>query len=135
MILVSWKAHPARRRPRDVALLAAVVLLTSGAVLASMESVLLTGLAVIIIMIAVAPFWLPTAYTLTDEHVSETRALRTKVRRWHDLRRLQVGKGAALVSPFANPSWLDRHRGLIIMFDGADRAEVIRVLEEKMNHE
>ena len=133
MILATWTAHPARSRPRDLALMVAVLFLTAGAVLASFESLLLTVLAAIIILIAVAPFWMRTVYTLTDTGVSEQRAMRTKMRNWCDLRRLQVGTGAALVSPFAKPSWLDRHRGLIIMFDGADRDQVVSILQERIH--
>jgi hypothetical protein len=132
MVLARWTAHPAKRRPRDLFLVLAVVLLTAGAVLASLESLLLTVLSAVFLVIAVAPFLFPTHYTLTDLGVSERRLWRHKVRQWADLRRLQVGAGAALVSPFAQPHWLDRYRGLILMLDGADRDQVIEILRERM---
>jgi hypothetical protein len=131
-ILAEWTAHPARRRPRDVALVAAVTFLSAGAVLASLESLFLTALAVVFLVVAVAPFLLPTRYVISDDGVEERRLWRRKARRWQDLRRLQVGPGAALVSPFARPSWLDRYRGIIILLDGAERAEVVRLLEERV---
>lgn len=132
MVLASWTAHPAKRRPRDLALVIAVVLLTTGAVLASLESLLLTALAAVILVSAVSPFLFPTRYTLTDTGVSETRLWRHKARQWADLRRLQVGPGAALVSPFARPSWLDRYRGVVLMFDGADRDQVVAILRQRI---
>jgi hypothetical protein len=135
MVLARWTAHPARRRPRDLFLVLAVVLLTAGAVLASLESLLLTALSAVFLVVAVAQFLFPTHYTLTDAGVSERRLWRHKVRQWADLRRLQVGPAAALVSPFARPHWLDRYRGLILMFDGADRDQVIAILRERMDRE
>jgi len=133
MVLASWTAHPAKRRPRDLLLVIAVVLLTSGAVLASLQSLFLTALAVVFLVVAVAPFLFPTHYTITDLDVSERRLWRFRARQWTDLRRLQVGPGAALVSPLSRPSWLDRFRGLNILFDGADRDEVIAILRDRMN--
>jgi hypothetical protein len=133
VVLAHWTAHPARRRPRDVALVAAVVLITCGVVLASLGSLLLSVLAAVILMVAVAPFLLPTHYTLTDVGIEERRAFRRKSRQWSDLRRLQVGPRAALVSPFASKSWMDRYRGLIVMFDGADRDQVVDILERQVN--
>jgi hypothetical protein len=65
--------------------------------------------------------------------VEQRRLLHTRSRRWADLRRVQVGTGAALVSPFARPSWLDRHRGLILYFDGpVDRDRVVGILRSKI---
>jgi hypothetical protein len=131
-VLAQWTAHPARRRPRDVALVAAVALLSAGAVLASLESLFLTALAVVFLVVAVAPFLLPTRYVLSEAGIEERRLGRRKARRWQDLRRLQVGREAALVSPFARPSWLDRYRGIVVLLDGADRARVVEILEQRV---
>jgi hypothetical protein len=132
MELARWTAHPARSRPRDLALLVAVLLLTAGAVLSAFESLYLTVLAVVILLLGVSQFLFPTRYVLTDEGVEERRLLQTRTRRWSDLRRFQVGPGAALVSPFAEPTWLDRYRGLMLYLDGADRQRVVEILEERV---
>ncbi|MCG8423037.1 MAG: hypothetical protein MJE77_34470 [Proteobacteria bacterium] len=132
MVLHSWTAHPAKRRPRDLVLVVAVLLLTMGAVLGSAESLVLTALSAVILTTSVASFLLPTRYTITDVGVSERRLWRVKARHFRDLRRLQIGSGAALLSPFARKNWLDRHRGMLIMFDGTDRQTVIDVLRERM---
>jgi len=132
MVLTQWTAHPAKRRPRDVALVGAVVLLTMGAVLTAFESLFFTALAAVILVVAVAPFLFPTRYTLTDQGIEERRLLRSRSRAWRDMRRLQVGEGAALVSPFSRPSWLDRYRGLVLMFDGGDRDAIVEILRDKV---
>jgi hypothetical protein len=52
-----------------------------------------------------------------------------RFRTWTDLRRVQVGPGAALVSPLAHPSWMDRHRGFVLYFDGLDADTRTRVVD------
>jgi hypothetical protein len=131
-VLATWTAHPARRRPRDVALVVAVVATTMAVVLMSLESALLAALAGVLLLVAVAPFLLPTRYVVTDEGVAAERAFHRRERRFADLRRLEVGERAALLSPFRRPSWLDRSRGLYVLFDGADRERVVAILREKM---
>jgi hypothetical protein len=133
---VRWTTHPARRRPQDVFLVAAVVLVSSWAVLVALESAFLAVLAMVILLVSVAPFLVPTHYCLDDDGVEERRLWTRKRRAWAELRRLQVGRGAALVSPFARPSWADRYRGLILSFDGLDgeaRQRVIAALRDRVS--
>lgn len=132
-VLAEWTAHPARSRPRDVALVVAVVSVTSAAVLLSFASAWLALLAAAILLVAVAPFLLPTRYTITDAGIAARRAFRRRERRFAELRRLEIGPGAALVSPFARPHPLDRQRGLLVLFDGSDRERVVAILREKLS--
>ncbi len=135
VVLAKWTAHPAKRRPRDVALVAAVVLLAAAAVVGALESLFLAALAVVILLVSVAPFLLPTHYVLSDDGIQQRCGLRTRERAWSELRRLSVGRDAALVSPFASPSWLDRRRGFIVMFDGGDRGEIVDILQQRVRGE
>lgn len=128
-----WTAHPARRRPRDLALVAAVLFLTTGAVLVSFESLFMTGLAAVILILSIASFLFPTRYRLSDEGIEERRLGVRRARRWAELRRLEIGPGAALVSPLARKSWLDRSRGFLLLFDGADRQAVVDELRRRLD--
>jgi hypothetical protein len=130
--IYEWTAHPAKRRPQDVMLLAMVVLFSAWAVLVSLQSAFLAVLAVVILMFAVIPFYVPTRYRLDAEGVSERRLGRHKFRAWSDLRRVQIGAGAALVTPFARRSWLDRYRGVMLYLDGADRDRVLAMLRARI---
>ena len=127
-----WTAHPAKRRPQNVMLVAMVVLFATWAVLVSLESAFLAALAAVILLVSVSPFLLPTRYRLDDQGVSERRLGRRKFRAWGDLRRVQIGPGAALVSPFAKKSSLDRYRGVLLYFDGADRDRVVGILRARL---
>jgi hypothetical protein len=131
-VTLDWTAHPARRRPRDLALVAAVLFLTTGAVLVSFESLFMTGLAAALVIVSISSFLFPTHYRLTDEGIEERRLGMRRARRWGDLRRLEIGPGAALVSPFASKRWLDRTRGFLLLFDGSDRQAVVDELRRRI---
>jgi hypothetical protein len=131
-VLASWTAHPARRRPRELALVVAVVSTTAAAILISFQSALLAALSAVILVVAVAPFLLPTRYTITDEGIAAERAFVRRERRFSELRRLEVGPRAALVSPFRRPHLLDRRRGLLVLLDGAERRRVVALLAERI---
>ena len=129
---LQWTAHPARSRPRDLALVVSVVLLTTGAVLSTFQSVFFTLLAAMILVAAIAPFLFPTRYQVDDWGVSEVRLGRRRARPWGELRRVQIGKQGALVSPFTRASWMDRYRGITLLFDGAERSQVIASLRTRL---
>jgi hypothetical protein len=127
-----WTAHPVKRRPRDAALVAMVVLFSAYGVMAFTRSIFLALLAIAILLVSIAAFLLPTRYKLDDDGVEERRFGRRRFRAWSELRRVQVGPGAALVSPFARKHWADRYRGMILLLDGAPRDQVISLLREKI---
>lgn len=128
---VTWTAHPARRRPDHVALIVAVVALASWAVLETLAAPTLAVLAGLLLVIAVAPFLFPTHYRIDEGGVEARRLGRRQRRGWADVRRIDVGARAALVSPFARPGWLDRYRGLVVIFDGGDRAAIVAALDAR----
>jgi hypothetical protein len=133
--VITWTAHPARRRPDQLALIAAVVLLSAWAVLVTLASPWLALLAAVFLVAATGTFLFPTHYTLDERGVEQRRMFGRRFRPWAELRRVQVGPGAALVSPFAKPSWMDRHRGLILYFDGLDadrKGEVVELLRARV---
>jgi hypothetical protein len=132
--VITWTAHPAKRRPQDAMLAACVICATAYAVLVGLRSPLLAVLAVVFLLVAIAPFLLPTRYTLDGERISERRGFVTRSRPWSELERLEVGKTAALVSPYKTPRFLDRYRGITILLpapgEQADREVVVRMLRD-----
>src|SRR5262249_662110 len=114
-----------------------IVLLSSWAVLVSLRSAFLAGLAAAILLVSVRAFLVPTPYQLRPA-APGARGARPAPRAFRAggaPRRLQVGPGAALVSPFARKHWLERYRGMILYLDGLDgapRDEVIAALRRKI---
>ena len=130
---IQWTAHPARRRPQDVMLAVCVIALTSWAVLLSLRSGWLAVIAAAMLVVAIVPFLVPTHYRIDDGGIAERRLFVTRSRRWAELRRIEVGRAAALLSPYARRRWLDRYRGMVVYFDGAERERVIAALEERVH--
>ncbi len=109
-------------------LAAFVIALTSYAIVDAMRSAVLAILAALLLISAAAPFLFRTHYRIDDAGIRERRGLVTRSRAWCELRRLEIGTRAALVSPYAKARWLDRYRGITLYLDGSDRAAVIREL-------
>jgi hypothetical protein len=129
---LTWTVHPARQRPADAALAAAIISFAAWAVLVGLQSLLLTGLAIVILLLATAAFWLPTTYILDENGVAEQRLGRQRMRAWSELRRYTVGSRGALLSPFARSHWLDRYRGVVLLFGDQAPAPVKALLAEKI---
>lgn len=114
-------------------LAACVMFATAYAVLVSLRSPLLAGLAIAFLGVAIAPFLFPTHYRLDGERLVERRLFVTRSRPWSELRRLELGAAGALVSPYARPRWLDRYRAITVMFPpGPDRERVIEALRARV---
>jgi hypothetical protein len=109
-----------------------VISLAMYAVLEGARSAWLAVLAGVVLVIAAAPFLFRTHYQLDAQGISERRGFVTRSRRWDELRRFELGRDAALVSPYARTRWLDRYRGITIYFDGGDRAAVVAALERHL---
>jgi hypothetical protein len=125
-----WITHPARRQPDKVALVSSVVLISAWTVLVTLGSPYLALLAAIILVLAVTPFLFPTRHRLGDDGVEVTRLGNRRYRRWPELRRAQIGRDGALLSPFARRSWLDRYRGVVLSFDGLAADERAQIVDE-----
>ena len=113
-------------------LVAAVVCGAMWLVMETLGSAWLAALAALLLLASVSAFLVPTHYVLDDDGVEQRRLWTTRRRAWRDLRRVQIGPGAALVSPFARATWMDRTRGILLYLDGADRDRVIAVLRERL---
>jgi len=88
-------------------------------------------LAVILLLGAVAPFFVITRYRLDGEGISMKRYVTTMKKRWEELRSYYPDKNGVLVSPFAKPSRLENFRGVYLRFRG-NREKVLAVLEQNI---
>lgn len=127
---LEWTAHPARQRPRDLALVLCVLLLTMGAVLATFQSFFFALLSAAILLASISSFLFPTHYAISAWGVQQARLGQRRARPWHELRRMELGNHGALLSPFAKASWMDRYRGLVLQFGTADQAVIVELLKK-----
>ena len=110
-------------------------MITAWTVMVTLGSPYLALLAAVLLVVSVASFLFPTHHRLGDDGVEVARLGSRRFRPWPELRRAQIGRGGALLSPFARPSWMDRYRGLLLSFDGLatdDRAAVVAELRRRL---
>jgi len=110
----------------------AVFFVTVALVMNFSHSLLMMLLTMVIFALGLSPFLFPTRYRITNESISMSRLGGTRTRKWEDLRRLDVGTRYALVSPFRTPRFLDRQRGLFVLFDGTNREEILSLIRVLM---
>ena len=126
-----WKVWPAKERPLLSFGLIVFLFAVWIAVGYIYREVVWVFLAVILLLGAVAPYFVITCYGLDREGISVKRYFTTTRKKWGELRSFYPDKRGVLVSPFANPSRLENFRGVYLRF-GGNREKVLAVLEQNI---
>jgi len=119
--VVEWRAHPARRRLGTAALAVAVAVLAAVLAGAALGSGVrwLKWVFALLLLSSISRFLLPTTFVLDDDGIAVRHLGTTRKRRWDEIRRIELGARAALLSPFDAPRALDRFRAILVDLDGA----------------
>ena len=97
----------------------------------STSSILLTGLAVIIMLVSMSSFFLPTRYELDQKKVKIRFFFTNREREWSAFRSFYVDKNGVLLSPFAKPSRLENFRGVYVRFS-RNKDQVVDFVRSKI---
>lgn len=128
---LTWVHHPAREQPGRLIFATGVILGVALSILWADGDVFLAVVAAGVLLASIAPFLLPTRYTLTDREVIEQRPGWSRRRRWADLRRWEEGPWGFGLSPFRAPrGWLDERRSIVLR--GGDRDRIREVIARHM---
>lgn len=121
---VVWEAREHLGRAVGVLLL---ILLVSAGVRFSLGDPYLGGLALVVLLIAVLPYYLPSRYTVDDEGVGVESLIGNRRKPWANLKvYFPDGDRGVLLSPVAKFGLLARSRGLYLPFRGnSDTARAI----------
>ncbi len=131
---LSWRCHPATRRPLVTVAVSLFVIIVGLAVYYSTDSRAFTVLALVVMLGSLAKFYFPTSYRLTEKTVTVKTTTTTITKPWSQYRSYYPDKNGVLLSPFPEPSRLENFRGLYLMFSG-NRDEVIAFVRERVNRE
>lgn len=113
---LKWSSHPVKKRTVVSILVVLFLLVVWLVVYVTTSSVLLTGLAVIIMLGSMSSFFLPTIYELDQKTVRIKFFLTRREREWSAFRSFYVDKNGVLLSPFAKRSRLENFRGVYVRF-------------------
>ena len=129
-----WVSLPLQHAPWKGLVLVLVVAATAAAVFLGTQSPGWVLLSVILLLVGVHDFLLPTTYQLSDEGVSSRILWYRRHKPWSFCRSYWVDAHGVFLSPFPERSRLESHRGLYLRFAGADRQAVVRFVQSKVNY-
>lgn len=130
----SWTAHPAFERPRHAVAASVVILAIAVAIWLSFESLAWGGLALIVLLLALNRFFLPSRFTITSEGITATYPLLRKRAQWRYLRRFVCDDHGGYLSTRSQPSRMDAYRGMHLLFgrDATQRDAIIKRIRGHM---
>ena len=130
---IRWVSWPLRDEPwRKTALLLALVVLTI--LLASLWGLLYGTLALVLLVILLGPYFVPSRFELSDSGVRIRFPLFNRSRPWSVYKRYVPQKDGVFLSPSAGPSRLDSFRGDFIRFSRTtDRERVMALVRRHVS--
>jgi len=128
---LEWSSHPVKRKTVVSILVVLFLLAVWLVVYVTTSSILLTGLAVIIMLASMSSFFLPTRYELDQKKVKIRFFFTNREREWSAFRSFYVDKNGVLLSPFAKPSRLENFRGVYVRFS-RNKDQVVDFVRSKI---
>lgn len=128
---IEWTSHPVRSRPVAGAVAGLFVVTCVTLVQYGFGDPLMTFFSAAVLVLSVAPFYLPTSYAIAEDTVTIRTPFSRKEKRLSLFRRIQADRHGVLLSPFDRPSRLDRFHGLNLRFEARDRDRIIEYLENR----
>ena len=114
--MLKWSSHPVRKKTFVSILVITFLFVIWLVVYLTTFSLFLTALSVVIMLVSLSSFFLPTHYELDQEKVKIRFFLTKREREWSAFRSFYVDKNGVLLSPFAKPSRLENFRGIYVRF-------------------
>lgn len=113
---VVWTVHPARESPlRAVFAVVAIGLAAALAARALPNAPAYLGpLVAVLLVFHLSSFFFASHYALDREAIRVRHLGMTRVRRFEEIRRIELGTRAALLSPFPKARALDTYRALVV---------------------
>ncbi|MBZ0270998.1 hypothetical protein K8I61_03110 [bacterium] len=125
----SWVSWPVVERKATILVVAPVCAAALAAVVAFTGDIAWAAIGAVLLAIGLREYFLPMRYEIDAAGVRARGILWTQSRPWNRVRRVVKTQGGVLLSPFAEPSRIERHRGLFLRC-GDRRDEVAGRIEE-----
>jgi len=129
--VLEWSSHPVKKKTLISILIMVFLFVVWLVVYLTTSSLFLTGLSVIIMLVSLSSFFLPTHYELDQKKVKIRFFFTTRERDWNALRSFYVDKNGVLLSPFAKPSRLENFRGVYVRFN-QNKEQVVDFVKSKI---
>ena len=113
---IEFSVHPASQQPIRSGITLAIVGMIVGAVYQSTQDVIYSALALGILLVTLAPYFLKTVFILDHEGVTRSRAGFRRRLKWSRIRRT-IGSEKGVYLSIKRMDWRDT-RGIYVMFSG-----------------
>jgi hypothetical protein len=131
---LQYRVHLAARRPRQAALVVAIIVAGAVATAVGLRSSPLGFLAGCVVVASLSDFFVPIHYRLDDAGVSARAFWSRRYLRWEQVRRVMRDSLGVKLSPLARPSRLEAYRGIYLWFAG-NEAEVMAMIARHTTRE
>lgn len=128
-VLLKWTTHPMKRRPLVAVLVTVFIFIIAGLAFSMTESKAFAVLALVVLFMSLAKFYLPTRYMLTEKFVVIKTTTQKIEKKWSEYRSFYPDKNGVLLSPFVDPSRLENFRGIYLIFE-KNKDEVVKIVEK-----
>ena len=127
--VLEWTSHPMRKRPLVAALVTVFILVISALVFWTTMSKAFSVLALVVLFMSLAKFYMPTKYMLTEKYIIIKSTTQTIKKEWSMFRSFYPDKNGVLLSPFVGPSRMENFRGMFLIFS-AYKEEVLAFIKD-----
>jgi hypothetical protein len=131
--VLEWSVHPSARHPVKSALAVMAVGMIGGGVYQATGAMEYCFLAVVILLVTLAPFFFKTVYRLDKMGVTAMRFGRMRRLGWRQVRSMTMSKASIYLSRYSSKSIRERYG--ILLLNPADLEQVYRYIQKYRNDE
>lgn len=132
--LLSWRVHPARRRPRRTAFVIGLLLLVAFILYLSTASLWLTGLALFLLTGSLGEYLFASTYHVSAQGAERCGLAGPRRVTWAEVKAAYLLDDGIKLSTLARPGPLEPYRGVFLPFaDDDQRAAVLAVVDQHAN--
>jgi len=129
---LEWTTHPMKKRPWVTVLVTVFILVIGAMVFSTTESKGFAVLALVVLFMSLAKFYLPTKYKLTEKYIIVKTTTQTIKKEWSMFRSFYPDKNGLLLSPFVRPTRMENFRGMYLIFN-ENKDQVIAFAKDHIN--
>ena len=122
----AWKDRPASKQ-RGRAIFGYIVIALTGIVIywASDNNIFFGLISIVLMFLASGRFYFTSHYFADETGFGEKFLGSSRTRKWHEFKRVDIGKNALFLSPFEKPRRLDSFRGIFVPVENDEIKEFI----------
>lgn len=129
--MLNWSTHPVKKKASISILVVVFLLVIWLVVYLTTSSLFLTFLSVVIMLVSLSSFFLPTYYELDQDKIRIRYFFTRREREWSAFRSFYVDRNGVLLSPFQRPSRLENFRGIYVRFN-RNKDQVVDFVKSKI---